>query len=276
MSKGRSGVHAAIASIAITAGLGVVAVAGADESAPADVYVRDQCFSDDPGATTCGAGETASVTVNTGEAVTFHFEGNLPHNAQGDAPATWAAPDSGYPTSGTASETFNQPGTYPFHCFVHPNMTGTITVQGDPIPTETATSTATATPTATSTATATPTATPTTIPQPGGGGHTTTPPPSGGTDTVKPTVRGVSSKALRRAVRVSFTLSEPATVTIRVKRRGSSRVLKAASVQARAGTRSVTLRSKRLKKGRYTVEIQARDAFGNRSALAKKRLTLRR
>ncbi|HWM10814.1 MAG TPA: hypothetical protein VNO82_15775 [Solirubrobacteraceae bacterium] len=273
MSKGRSGVHAAIASIAITAGLGVVAVAGADESAPADVYVRDSCFSEDPN-TTCPAGETASVTAGTGEAVTFRFQGSLPHNAQGDDPATWKAPDTGYVTNGTAVETFNNPGSYPFHCEVHPQMTGTITVTGDPIPTETATATPTAT--ATSTATATPTATPTSIPQPGGGGHTTTPPPSGGTDTVKPTVRRVSSKALRRAVRVSFTLSEPATVTIRVKRRGSTRVLKAASVQARAGTRSVTLRSKRLKKGRYTVEVQARDAFGNRSALARKRLTLRR
>jgi hypothetical protein len=34
----------------------------------------------------------------------------------------------------------------------------------------------------------------------------------------------------------------------------------------------VTLR--KLKKGRYTVEIQARDAFGNVSRLAKERLAL--
>jgi P pilus assembly chaperone PapD len=81
---------------------------------------------------------------------------------------------------------------------------------------------------------------------------------------------------LRRAVRVRFRLSEPATVTVRVKRRGSRKVLKSASVQAPAGTRTVTLRSKRLKKGRYTVDLRARDAFGNRSSLATKRLTLRR
>jgi hypothetical protein len=86
----------------------------------------------------------------------------------------------------------------------------------------------------------------------------------------------VRLKARRGAVRVQFRLSEPATVTVRVKRRGSRKVIKSARVQARAGTRSVTLRSKRLKKGRYTVEVQARDAFGNRSSLAKKRLTLRR
>ena len=47
-------------------------------------------------------------------------------------------------------------------------------------------------------------------------------------------------------------------------------------MQASAGTRTVTLRSKRLKKGRYTVEIEARDASGNRSRLATKRVTLRK
>ena len=86
-------------------------------------------------------------------------------------------------------------------------------------------------------------------------------------------MRSVRLKALRRAVRVRFRLSEPATVTVGIKRAG--RVLKAARVQARAGTRTVTLRGTRLRKGRYTVEIRARDAFGNRSRLAKKRLAVR-
>ncbi len=80
--------------------------------------------------------------------------------------------------------------------------------------------------------------------------------------------------ALRRAVRVRFSLSEPATVTLRVKKRRS--VLKTARVQARAGSRSVTVRSSRLTKGRYTVEIEARDAFGNRSTVASKRLAVRK
>jgi 5-hydroxyisourate hydrolase-like protein (transthyretin family) len=82
--------------------------------------------------------------------------------------------------------------------------------------------------------------------------------------------------ALRRAVKVRFTLSEPATVTVSIKRKGSRKVLKSARVQARAGTRSLTLRSKKLKKGRYTVTIQARDAFGNRSAASTRQLTIRR
>jgi hypothetical protein len=84
----------------------------------------------------------------------------------------------------------------------------------------------------------------------------------------------VSAKALRRAVRVKFRLSEPATVTVRVKR--GRRVVKSKRVQAGAGTHTVTVRSKKLKKGRYTIEVLARDASGNRSKLATKRLTLRR
>jgi hypothetical protein len=36
------------------------------------------------------------------------------------------------------------------------------------------------------------------------------------------------------------------------------------------------VRSKKLKQGRYTVEVRARDAFGNRSKPATKRLSVRR
>jgi hypothetical protein len=104
--------------------------------------------------------------------------------------------------------------------------------------------------------------------------HPDTPPPSGDSDAVKPTVRGLKTKPLRRGVRVRFRLSEPATVTVRVKR--GKRVVKSARVQAPAGARTVTLRGKRLKKGRYKVEIGARDSAGNRSRLATKRVTLRR
>ena len=136
-------------------------------------------------------------------------------------------------------------------------MIGTVTVQDDPVD---------------PTVTPSPTSTPTPSPQPSG--PPSTPPPSAGTDTVKPTVKSVKAKVLKRAVRVQFRLSESATVTVKIKRRGSRKVLKSASVQARAGTRTVTLR-KRLVEGRYTIEIQARDAYGNRSSLAAKRLTLR-
>ena len=88
-------------------------------------------------------------------------------------------------------------------------------------------------------------------------------------------MRSVKVKALQRAVRVQFRLSEPATVTIRVKRR----LAQGAQVGAGPGARRHAHRDasqQRLRKGRYTIEIQARDAFGNRSSLAAKRLTLRK
>jgi len=75
-------------------------------------------------------------------------------------------------------------------------------------------------------------------------------------------------------VRVRFRLSEPATVTVRVKR--GRKIIKSKRVQAGVGTHSVRLRSKRLRKGRYTVEVLARDASGNRSRLATMRLSVRK
>ena len=95
-------------------------------------------------------------------------------------------------------------------------------------------------------------------------------------DTVAPRLASTSLKGLKGAVQVRFWLSEPATVVISAKRRGSRTVLSSATVHANAGTRSVTLRSKRLKKGTYTVELRAADAMGNRSAVATKTVRLTR
>jgi plastocyanin len=271
-SRSRAGVYAAIAAIAGTVGLGAVGAAGADGAANADVYAREAgglCFSIDP-AGTCTPSTTGNVAIAPGEAVTWHFDGSaMLHNAA-SANAVAADPDwEGYAgeflTTGSYSRQFTQPGIYEYLCQAHPQMKGTITV-GDATPTPTP-------PTPTPTPPA-PTPTPTPTQPPSGDGHVATPAPTAGGDTVKPTVRNVSLQIKGRAVRVRFRLSERATVTVRIKRR--SRVIKAASVQAAAGTRTVTLRSKRLTKGRYTVEIRARDAYGNRSSLATKRLLVRR
>jgi plastocyanin len=260
MSKGRSrsltGVHAVIAAIAI-AGLGAMGAAGADEAV-------DQTINADNGT----AFTPAQVNIQVNESVTWTFDNPTnPHNvvAKPDSPTPWSTGD-GFPTvdhPDVGPIPFPNEGTYTFFCQAHSGMQGAVIVGaggGTPTP---------APPTPTPTA---PTPTPT---QPSsGGGHVTTPAPTGGGDTVKPTVRNVSLRVKGRAVRVRFQLSERATVTVRIKRR--SRVIKAASVQAAAGTRTVTLRSKRLTKGRYTVEIRARDAYGNRSSLATKRLLVRR
>jgi plastocyanin len=284
---GHPGLLAAATVLAVSGIVGAVGVAGAaEERQAAAIYASEDgswCFTTDVGLS-CSSGAPANVTINVGETVDFHFPGNpanpdnnytQPHNAAAGS-SNWSWTSGSLSTAPQPTRTtppFNQPGTYTFLCQAHPFMNGTIRVNGDPTGTPTQSPSPSPDPTATATATPTPTTTPT--PPPSQGGHVTTPPPTRGTDTVDPTVAGVRLTARRRAVRVRFRLSEPATITIRIKRRGSRRVLKSARVQARAGTRTVTLRSRKLKKGRYTLDIRARDAFGNLSSLTTKRLTLR-
>jgi plastocyanin len=254
----RIGVHAAVAAIAATAGLGVVGVAGASKSAAEHVLTAP--------AATGGWSPQNNITIQTGDSVRWTFPEGFHNVRSEDTDTAWNPPIPPNDVIGDHPDVtyeFTAEGVYAFYCEAHPGaMDGKITVQDEPVdPTPTPTPTQTATPT------------PTPIPQPGGT-NPTTPPPTPGADSVKPRVRSVSAKALRRAVRVKFRLSEPATVTVRVKR--GRRVVKSKRVQAGAGTHTVTVRSKKLKKGRYTIEILARDASGNRSKLATKRLTLRR
>jgi plastocyanin len=265
-ARGRTGLYAGIAAVALTVGVGAAGSAGADGAADANVYARETgnglCFSTNPGSD-CPPNESAEVAIAPGETVTWHFDGSVqPHNAaDATAPVEWQVPESGLTTTGSYPRVFAQEGVYPFICQAHPQMKGTVTV-GDPPDPDPAPS---------------PSPSPIPTPPPSGGGHVHTPAPTGGqSDTVKPTVASVKLTAGRRSIRVRFRLSESATVTIKVKRSGSRRVLKSTRVQAPAGLRSVTLRSSRLKRGRYTVEIQARDAVGNRSSVARRRVALRR
>jgi plastocyanin len=259
--------------IALAAAVAAGGVAAASAGTDHKVYAKEvgaYCFSTDPADTTCAAGAGHVPDVQTGDTVTWVFDGSAnQHNAAHDSGAAspdprWDSFAGQFVTSGSYSFQFLKPGDYTYVCQAHSSMTGTIHVTGDPIePTPTPTPTPSATPT------------PTPIPQPGG--TATTPPPSAGTDTVKPRVTRIKLTALRHGARVRFKLSENATVTVAFRKRsGSHRVLKAVRRQVRAGTRSITVRSSRLKKGRYTVELRARDAFGNRSSLIHKRLTVRK
>jgi hypothetical protein len=96
--------------------------------------------------------------------------------------------------SGTC--TFNTPGTYTFHCDLHPFMTATIVVQGS----GTTTGTTATTTTATTTTTTSPT---TTVPPPGGGpGPGASPLASAASNAVAVAARQHGS-AVRGAVKLS-------------------------------------------------------------------------
>ena len=255
------GIVAAMVAVAGTAAVGVAGAASGASSAAAEhkVYaVEDDngvfCFSANPN--TCGAAPVIDVSgAGTGDTVIWEFSDTYTdlHNASSRG-ANWSF------STGAVSNphdpdpdrrTFTQNGDYLFVCDKHSQMTGTIRVTGA----------------AEETSTATATATPSTQPS---DPNTNTPPPTGGTaDAVKPTLRTIGASAKGRAVKVSFRLSESATVTIRVKR--GSKLVKSVTKQLAAGKRSVSVRSaKKLKKGRYKIEVRARDASGNVSTLASK------
>jgi hypothetical protein len=81
-------------------------------------------------------------------------------------------------------------------------------------------------------------------------------------------------RAITHGAKVRFSLSEPATVTLQL-RRGKSTV-RTVRLAARAGARTVTVRGASIKRGKYTVQLSARDARGNVSALARKSLKVKR
>ena len=162
-----------------------------------------------------------NVSVQTGESVTWRWAGTgVAHNVRGDtgpaADPNWAKEHAPFGTSGDATFTFTQPGEYRFVCDAHAaTMNGIITVTGDPVEPTPVPTTVPTTPPAVPTARPTVTATPApdmnnrVTPAPGG---------SARTDTVAPAISKLKLKAVARGMKVSFSLSENAAVTMRVKK----------------------------------------------------------
>jgi plastocyanin len=69
--------------------------------------------------------EPTTLTVETGATVTWVWEGRAPHDVAGQG---FESVDQ---SSGTFRHTFEQPGTYPYECTIHPGMEGSIVVKGD-------------------------------------------------------------------------------------------------------------------------------------------------
>jgi plastocyanin len=271
-------VRAAVAVVIVGCVVAGVGVAGAAEQrADTEIGV-------DP---TTDQWATRSAAIETGDTVTWDMSGNgRPHNVKGAAgPAedpTWTSFRLNPPSNtGRISRTFYNPGTYEFICEVHGGMTGELIVTG-PVrtPTPTPSQTATASPTPPPADDDPPVTVPTASPTPRAAAvatpDRTTPAPTGsaGLDRIVPTLSKLKLKAVTHGARVSFALSEPAAVTIRVKH-GKSTV-RTVRLSARAGTRTVTVRGSKIVRGRYVVEIEARDAGGNRAAVQRKNVKVTR
>ncbi|MBU6429277.1 MAG: cupredoxin domain-containing protein [Cyanobacteria bacterium REEB65] len=68
-----------------------------------------------------------SLTVKAGTAVTFTNKDSVGHTVTPDNAGEFTG--SGTLTGGQSQTiTFAQPGTYAYHCSIHPSMTGTIVV----------------------------------------------------------------------------------------------------------------------------------------------------
>lgn len=74
---------------------------------------------------------SANLTINVGDTVTWTNTDSAPHTATSDSPLF----DTGTLTTGqSASFTFTTPGTFPYHCTIHPFMTASVTVNGSAAP----------------------------------------------------------------------------------------------------------------------------------------------
>ena len=122
-SDTRRAVKSGIAEPAATAGLAATAVTTrsatatksgtARAAATGAVTIKDFSFG------------PATITVHAGDTVTWTNQGPTGHSATADGGSF----DTGVLAAGhSASETFNSPGSFPYHCAPHPFMTATIRV----------------------------------------------------------------------------------------------------------------------------------------------------
>src|SRR4051794_15829690 len=212
----------------------------------------------------------AAVTVAQGDTVTWQWQGG-----QHSVTSTSSEPfDSGAMTAGTFQHTFNTAGTFTYVCVWHSNMQGTVTVTPAPA----APATGTAAPSSVATAgtagsAATPAAAAANPATAGGVPRLARVPPSGprplfslnhpaAPAPTPPAAGGARSlpRVRRSAPRLLFSLSPPATVaTVAVSR---TRTTPVGRLDAKPGKGSIVLALNRLRVGRYTLLVGAKNALG--------------
>src|SRR4051795_10446166 len=179
----------------------------------------------------------AAVTVAQGDTVTWQWQGG-----QHSVTSTSSEPfDSGAMTAGTFQHTFNTAGTFTYVCVWHSNMQGTVTVTPAPA------------------APATGTAAPSSVATAGTAGSAATPAAAAANPA---TAGGVPRLARVRlsGPRLLFSLNHPATVaTVAVSR---PRTTPVGRLDAKPGKGSIVLALNRLRVGRYTLLVGAKNALG--------------
>jgi plastocyanin len=70
-----------------------------------------------------------ALTVKAGSVVTWTNQDGTSHAIVSDTGSPDAFISSSFSTGQSYSFTFARPGTYPYHCSIHPAMTGTIIVE---------------------------------------------------------------------------------------------------------------------------------------------------
>ena len=73
--------------------------------------------------------DPSTLTVKTGTVVTWVNQDAAPHTIVSDTGSLVAFSSDSLPTGASYNVTFTTPGTYTYHCSIHPSMTGTIVVQ---------------------------------------------------------------------------------------------------------------------------------------------------
>ena len=79
-------------------------------------------------AATIGAFNPPSVTVSVGQTVAWAFQDANPHTVTADDDS-FTSPKGGLANGKTYSHSFDKAGTYTYHCFIHPQMLGTVVVR---------------------------------------------------------------------------------------------------------------------------------------------------
>ncbi len=72
--------------------------------------------------------QPASVTVKKGATVTWTNQDTVRHDVTPDEDGEAFKGSQLLPQGESYSHTFNEPGTYTYHCSPHPHMTGSVTV----------------------------------------------------------------------------------------------------------------------------------------------------